>query len=228
MSASLIIPAAGTGARFGAALPKQLHLLSGRAVLLRSIDRFAGLVDEVVIAVADDMRSTIEPLLKQAEVKAPIKLVRGGTSRMESVANALRATNPSNVHILVHDAVRPLVSQTVIKNCLLRLQTTVAVLAAIPCTDTLKRARGDNLAMVQETVPRVGLWLAQTPQGFHRHIGLAAFEQAVSERWQCSDDAQVLEKAGHPVALVTGETRNLKITVAEDLALAEALLKTSR
>jgi 2-C-methyl-D-erythritol 4-phosphate cytidylyltransferase len=224
---SLIIPAAGSGSRFGAPIPKQLHLLCGRAIFLHSLDRFANLVDEVVIAVSSDVRGRIEELIKQSALRVAIKLVEGGATRMDSVNAALRETAATNDMILVHDAVRPLVPTSLIKSCLARLSSATAVVAAVPCSDTVKRARSDNVTLVEQTVPRTGLWLAQTPQGFRREAGLAAFSQAVAQRWQCSDDAQVLERAGHQVALVPGDTRNIKITTQEDLELAEALIGLS-
>jgi 2-C-methyl-D-erythritol 4-phosphate cytidylyltransferase len=227
MRVSLVIPAAGSGTRFGGALPKQLLPLAGRPVLLRSLDAFTGLVDEAVLAVSDDLRGDIESLLARHPPVYPVRLVAGGATRQASVAAALSATGPASDAILVHDAVRPLIPRHCIEACLAALATQVAVVVAIPCAHTVKRARPGQATppLVEATVPRDDLWLAQTPQGFRRLPGLAAFARATAEGWHCSDDAQVLERAGHAVGLVPGDARNLKITTPDDWAVAEALLR---
>jgi len=222
MRTSLLIPAAGRGTRFGTSLPKQLLLLAGRPILLRSVECYLGLVDEVVIAVADDLRDDVLAALMPAAARVPIRTVSGGATRQESVHAALRASDAGSARILVHDAVRPLVPRACIAACLAALDRQVAAVVAVPCAATVKRARPGDPGLVDTTVPRDGLWLAQTPQGFHRAVGLAAFAAATGRA--CSDDVQVLELAGHTVALVPGDARNLKITTPDDLVVAEALI----
>jgi 2-C-methyl-D-erythritol 4-phosphate cytidylyltransferase len=223
---SLVIPAAGRGLRFGGDAPKQLLPLAGRAVLLRSLDAFAGLVDEAVLAVAPDIRAEVERLLAGAGLGYPVRLTAGGATRQESVHRGLLATDPGAELVLVHDAVRPLVPRHCISACLAALAGAEAAVVAIPCAHTVKRAQppAGPTALVAATVPREDLWLAQTPQGLHRAAGLAAFARAIAEGWTCSDDAQVMERAGHRVALVPGDARNLKLTTRDDWAVAEALL----
>ena len=223
MRATLVLPAAGAGVRFGGAVPKQFLLLAGIPVLRRSLDAFVGLVDEAVIPVASAGRAAVAAALAGSPI--PLRLVEGGATRQASVHAGLLASDPTCAVVLVHDAVRPLVPRDCIAACLAALAQHDAALVALPCADTVKRAVGTTVAA---TVPRDDLWLAQTPQGFRRASGLTAFARAASEGWTCSDDAQVLERAGFAVALVTGDRRNLKITTAEDLALAEALLAAER
>jgi 2-C-methyl-D-erythritol 4-phosphate cytidylyltransferase len=220
--ASLIIPAAGRGERFGSAVPKQFLSLGGVAVLARSIAAFAGTVDEAVIAASESAREHLDIALAQAKAlgaRFPMRVVGGGETRMHSVAAALEAATGELA--LVHDAVRPLVPRSCIEACVAALETETAALVAIPCAHTIKRTQG---AAVESTVPRERLWLAQTPQGFHREIGARAFARAIAEAWVCSDDAQVLEKAGERVVVVPGDARNLKITTPDDLVVAEAIL----
>ncbi len=219
---SLVIPAAGSGTRFGGPIPKQLLPLKGRAVFLRSLDAFAGHVSEAVIAVSDDLRADIEVLLNNAGLPFPVRLTTGGATRQASVYAGLLASDPTGDAILVHDAVRPLVPASCIAACIAALRDHVAAVVAVPCAATVKRARADGT--VDTTVPRDDLWLAQTPQGLRRAEALAAFACAVAEGWSCSDDAQVMERAGHRVALVLGDARNLKLTTPDDWAVAEALL----
>ena len=219
---SLVIPAAGRGTRFGGPMPKQLLLLKNRAVLLRSLDAFAGQIHEAVLAVSDEMRTEVEALLIHAGLPFPVRLTVGGDTRQASVHAGLLATDPTCEVVLVHDAVRPLVPASCIAACIAALRDQVAAVVAVPCAATVKRARSDGT--VDTTVPREGLWLAQTPQGLRRAEGLVAFNRAAAEGWSCSDDAQVMERAGHRVALVMGDARNLKLTTPDDWAVAEALL----
>ena len=220
---SLVIPAAGRGTRFGGPVAKQLLLLKGRAVLLRSLDAFAGQVEEAVLAISADAHDDIAALIATAGLPFPVRLTTGGATRQESVHAGLLASDPTCDLVLIHDAVRPLVPTRCITACIAALAEHVAAVVALPCAATVKRARSDNT--VDATVPRDDLWLAQTPQGLRRAEALAAFARAAQERWTCSDDVQVMERAGHRVALVMGDARNLKLTTPDDWAVAEALLK---
>jgi len=216
--ACVIIPAAGSSTRFGGDRPKQFLELCGRPVLAWTLDAFAGQVAAAVIAVNEAWRPEVEAIAATAPF--PVRVVLGGATRQASVAAALTATEPQWTRILVHDAVRPLVPAKCITACLAALLTHPAAVVAVPCAATVKRITSSGT--VAATVPRHDLWLAQTPQGFQRALGLAAFSAATG--LECTDDAQVLELAGHAVALVTGDARNFKITTPDDFAIAAALL----
>lgn len=216
--AVLIVPAAGSGSRFGSATPKQFLPLAGATVLSRSLAAFAGLVDEAIIAAPPGRHAEVAAACAGCGV--PWRIVDGGADRQASVLAALRAA--AGRWCLIHDAVRPLVPRRCIAACLDALRDHPAALVAVPCASTVKREDGGGL--VAATVPRAGLWLAQTPQGVDRALALAAFARAEAEGWRCTDDAEVMERAGHAVALVRGDARNLKITEPGDLAVAEALL----
>lgn len=220
--AILVIPAAGSGTRFGAATPKQLLPLAGVPVIRRSLDAFTGVVDAAIIACAADQETAIRTACVGAAF--PLRFVRGGATRQASVHAALRAVPPDQETVLVHDAVRPFVPRACITACLAALATHDGAVVALPCSDTVKRADAEATHRVAATIPRDGLWLAQTPQGLRRAEALAAFDRAEAEGWTVSDDVQVLENAGLSVALVPGDRRNLKITTPEDWALAEALV----
>jgi 2-C-methyl-D-erythritol 4-phosphate cytidylyltransferase len=219
---SLVIPAAGRGTRFGGPVPKQLLLLKGRAVLLRTLDAFAGLVHDAVLAISADAHDEITALIASATLPFPVRLTTGGTTRQDSVHAGILASDPTCPLVLVHDAVRPLVPRGCITACIAALADHVAAVVALPCAATVKRARADHT--VDATIPRDDLWLAQTPQGLRRSEAIAAFARACAEGWSCSDDAQVMERAGHRVALVPGDARNLKLTTPDDWAVAEALV----
>lgn len=218
---SLVLAAGGAGTRFGGALPKQLLPLLGVPVLRRSIDAFAGLADEAVVAAPPALIDAVAAACAGAAL--PVRVVAGGADRQASVHAALRASQGDPV--LVHDAVRPLVPRRCIAACLAALREHTAAVVALPCPATVKRAGADGC--VAATVPRGDLWLAQTPQGFRRAEGLAAFARAAAEGWRCTDDAEVLERAGHRVVLVPGDALNLKITEPGDFALAEGLLRAA-
>jgi len=215
---TLIVPAAGSGQRFGGPLPKQLLLVAGRPVLAWTLAAFAGAVDQAVLAVSAEVHDAVAAIAATAPF--PCQLVIGGATRQASVATALAACPPGPV--LVHDAVRPCVPRRCIDDCLAALKLHAGAVVAVPCAATVKRS--DDGRTVVTTVPREPLWLAQTPQGFDRDIALAAFARAAREGWDCSDDVQVLERCGLSVALVRGDARNLKITTPDDLVVAEALL----
>lgn len=220
---SLVIPAAGRGTRFGGPVPKQLLPLKGRAVLLRSLDAFIGQVHEAVLAISDDGRDEVAALIAGAGLPFPVRLTTGGATRQESVHAGIQASDPACDLVLVHDAVRPLVPPRCIASCISALADHIAAVVAVPCTATVKRAHHD--LTVESTVPRDDLWLAQTPQGLRRREALTAFARAANDKWACSDDVQVMERAGHRVALVMGDARNLKLTTPDDWAVAEALLE---
>jgi len=220
MRAVLVLPAAGNGSRFGGPTAKQLLPLMGIPVLRRSLDAFAGLVVEAIVPTSETLHDDIAAALAGSSI--PVRIIRGGATRQASVHAGVLASDPTCEVILVHDAVRPLVPRACILACLDALTRHAAAVVAIACPDTVKRATPQRT--VSETVPRNDLWLAQTPQGFRRTEGLAAFAQALAEGWECSDDAQVLERAGHHVALIAGDRTNLKLTTPDDWAVAEALL----
>lgn len=216
---ALVIPAAGSGRRFGGC--KQLHPLAGRAVLLRAIDPFVPLVERIVIVVAASIRDQVARLIAAETWAGQTELADGGATRMDSVHAGLQAVPADCDRVLVHDAARPLVTPQSIAACIAALDRHPAALVAQRCPDTVKRVAG---ATVTATVPRADLHLAQTPQGLRRAPALAAFARATREGWSVTDDVEVMERCGHAVAVVPGSRRNLKLTTLEDLAWAEAVL----
>jgi 2-C-methyl-D-erythritol 4-phosphate cytidylyltransferase len=216
VAVALVVPAAGTGSRFGGPVAKQFLTIDGRMVLAWTLTAFRGLVDEVVL-VGDD-RERLAAAAAEAEL--PARIVAGGASRQQSVANGLAAVTAPVA--LIHDAVRPCVPRRCIAACIAALADHPAAVVAVPCSATVKRADGPRVAA---TVPRDGLWLAQTPQGVRLAEARPAYARAAAEGWACTDDAEVMERAGHRVAIVAGDARNLKLTTPDDLAVATALLR---
>ena len=154
------------------------------------------------------------------EEAMPVVLVEGGATRQDSVTNAVRAARGE--WILVHDAARPCPSRALIEATRQAATATGAAIAALPVSDTVKRAAPDG--SIAQTLDRDEIWLAQTPQIFRREPFLTALESAHNEGWQGTDCASILERAGHKVMLVKGEAENLKVTYASDLERAATIL----
>jgi 2-C-methyl-D-erythritol 4-phosphate cytidylyltransferase/2-C-methyl-D-erythritol 2,4-cyclodiphosphate synthase len=223
LTTAALIVAAGQGRRTGGATPKQYARLGGEPVLARTL---AVLLEHpgidlalAVIAGAD------RPLYNQAIAGPHPKLLEpapGGDTRQRSVLNGLRALAPhAPARVLIHDAARPFVAAAIVDRVLAALEHTPGAIAAVPLADTLKRAGPDGC--IAGTIDRSGLWRAQTPQAFRFEAILGAHEAAAAAgRCDLTDDAAVAEWAGIPVALVEGSAANVKLTTAEDLAMAAA------
>ena len=182
--------------------------------------RFNALLQNGLFPRARPLQFIEEPGQTRDENAMPIVLVEGGATRQDSVLNAVRAADSD--WILVHDAARPCVSRALIEATLQAATATGAAIAALPVSDTVKRAAPDGL--IVETLNRDEIWLAQTPQVFRREPFLAALQSAHQDNWQGTDCASILERAGHQVALVRGEAENLKVTYAADLERAATIL----
>lgn len=223
---AVLIVAAGRGTRAGpGAVPKQYRSLSGRSVLGRSLDAFAGIegIGAVRVVIHPDDRLLYEAAVRDLGDRL-LEPVAGGATRQLSVLNGLESlTHRAPDHVLIHDAARPFVDRGTICRVMTALQTHEGAIAALPLADTLKReAQGPVIA---ETVARNGLWQAQTPQGFRFTEILAAHRAAAGAgRDDFTDDAAVAEAAGMAVALVMGSPGNRKLTTEEDVLMAERLL----
>lgn len=223
MRTAAVIVAAGRGARASVpgAPPKQYSLLAGKSILRRTVEAFLGApaIDQIVVVIHGEDRAAYTAAVAGLEGRlAPA--VAGGATRQESVLRgleALAATPPDLV--LIHDAARPFVSLDIIGRVIEALAAAPAAIAALPVADTLKRETAGG--RIRATVPREGLWRAQTPQGFHFPAILAAHRRAKDEPPLMTDDAAIAEWDGLPVALVAGSEANIKITTVEDLAMAE-------
>lgn len=216
-----ILAAAGRGRRFGAPESKVFAHLAGTSVLRRSLLMLEACpsVDAAVVVCgsADLDRAQAEA----AGCSRVVAICAGGEERHHSVVNALAAVPSRTEWVAVHDAARPLCSTALFEAVIAAARGTGAALPALPITDTLKYSADGRTAL--QTVPRAGLYSVQTPQVFRCDLLREAYSSA-PPGFAGTDDASYVERLGHPVALVPGELSNLKITVAEDLSLAETLL----
>ncbi len=220
---SVIVPAAGAGKRFGAKRNKIFEKIKGQPVFVRTLEVFANRDDvcQVLLVVSPQDMEEMKSRYGAHLGFMGVKLVAGGPTRPESVRNALGEVADEAEFICVHDAVRPCVSQLWVDAVFAEVQKTGAAVLACPVRGTLKKVSAANV--VDETVARSALWEAQTPQVFRKDILIKAYAGAID---QATDDAQLVEAAGHPVSVVMGDPRNVKITTKADLALAAAVIGT--
>lgn len=241
MKIVVIIPAAGLGTRMASAASakdkkpsasKQFVELQGTPILIHTLKRFASSpeINEIVVALR---QAEIEPFRQRLQrdepevlKKKPV-LLEGGENRQQSVANALAAVraNAEDV-VLVHDAVRPFVTEEIIRDVIAGATKYGAAITGVPAMDTVKQVeRTAEGAIIKATIPREKLVMAQTPQGFRYDVLKRAFDEATADGFIGTDEASLVERSGHQVAVVMGSPRNMKITTPADLELAEFFLK---
>lgn len=217
MHVSAIIPAGGRGARFGGTRPKQVATLGGIPILERTVAavRRGYPFAEVIVALPEELCAS------RPQYLSDVVVVAGGERRQDSVASAFRAVSPQAEVVLIHDAARPLVPAWLVHDTVAAAIEYGAAIAALPATDTIKRV--DSARVIRDTLPRLGVFLAQTPQAFRARILREALARAADDS-DATDEAMLAERAGHRVHVVDGDARNLKITTPDDLAIAEKLV----
>jgi len=241
MKVVVIIPAAGLGTRMASApgtkvkkpaATKQFTELGGTPILIHTLRKFVASpeVSEIYIALrANEIDGFHARLEKEAKdiLQKKIHLVEGGEHRQHSVSNAMRSVSAGDDDIvLVHDAVRPFVTEEIIHDVIQAAQKYGAAIAALPAVDTVKQVeRTADGALITATLPRERVVLAQTPQGFRYHVLKKAFDEATTDGFVGTDEASLVERSGHAVAVVMGSPKNIKITAPADMELAEFYLK---
>ncbi|RDU34884.1 2-C-methyl-D-erythritol 4-phosphate cytidylyltransferase [Neobacillus piezotolerans] len=223
MKYTVILPAAGRGKRMGAGINKLLLELDGVPVLIHTLLVFEN--DEnckaMILAVNPDERDEMEGLLNRYKIKKPVKFALGGAERQQSVFNGLKEAGGEGL-VLVHDAARPFITKSLIGRLAEAAERDGAAILAVPVKDTVKKAIGNHVA---ETIERSSLWAVQTPQAFRISVLLEAHERAGQDSFLGTDDASLVERLPHPVAIVQGDYNNIKLTTREDLVFAEAILR---
>lgn len=222
---AVILPAAGQSSRFRDKEKKPFATLDGRAVWLRTTELFVTRPDvfQCILVLAKSDQEAFRRRNAAHMAFMNVQIADGGAERFDSVANALKLLKPEAEFVAIHDAVRPCLTAALIDAVFAKAAEKGAALLAVPVPDTLKQVGPQH--QVQSTVSRQGLWLAQTPQVFRRDWFEAAYADRGKAAKDVTDDAQLLEAAGHPVHVVDGAPTNIKITTKADLILAEAILK---
>jgi 2-C-methyl-D-erythritol 4-phosphate cytidylyltransferase len=213
---------------------KQFTELAGTPILVHTLRRFAAVaaVSEIWIALRENEISGFRTRLQREAsnvLAKKVELVVGGEHRQQSVQSALNAIRAAADDIvLVHDAVRPFVTSEIIQEVIEGAKKYGAAIAGLPAVDTVKQVeRTAEGALIKSTIPRVGIVLAQTPQGFRYQVLKKAFDEAASDGYFGTDESSLVERSGHEVAVVMGSAQNIKITAPADMQLAEFYLKTS-
>lgn len=218
----------------GADSRKQFRLLDGVPVIVFTLRRLATCpeIDEFLIATRAEEIDALSARIAEESLGRPVRVVRGGDTRQQSVENALAEVPADTETVLVHDAVRPLVTREQVQRVIAETRTRGAVILGIPAMDTVKEVKRASLpgdvALITATIPRERVVLAQTPQGFGAVLLRSAFAQAAADGVTASDEAGLVERLGRDVYVVLGSERNLKITRPGDLALAEFYLNEER
>ena len=207
---------------------KQYLQVAGRPVLVHTLLKFdvCPLIDHICLVVPDDdLDFCRHRLLAGGPIKKTVQFVAGGRYRQQSVYNGLKSLDHKNGLVAIHDGVRPLVDPLLITACIRAAETSGACAPGIPADDTIKRVSGEGT--IEGTVERKGLWLIQTPQVFRYAVITEAHDRALRDGYVGTDDASLVERLGFPVTLISGSKSNIKVTTAEDLAMAAALLRAA-
>ena len=218
----------------GAETPKQFLELDGMPLILFTLRRLAACaaITEFFISTRAEDIVSLQDTVAKAGLGRPARVVHGGDTRQQSVANALAQVDPTTEIVLVHDAVRPFVTLEQIERVIAEARTRGAAILGIPAIDTVKEVKRASLpqdvALITSTIPRERIVLAQTPQAFQYELIRDAFRSGQKDGVTASDEAGLVERLGHDVYVVQGSDRNLKITRPADMELARFYLAQER
>ena len=221
MVKSAIITAAGSGRRFGEA--KQFKKLHGKPLYQYSLDTFikSRLFDEIILVIPNSNQEKVQKEIKR-KYSSQVSLVIGGPDRQDSVKNAIQNSNPNIDLVVIHDAARPFITTTLIEKCISACETSDGAIIAMQPHDTIKFSK-DNI--VEKTIDRSNIWMAQTPQAFNKRKILEAYSSSDFDDLIVTDESSLMEKLGFKIMIVPGTGKNFKITTFDDWERAEAELQ---
>ena len=221
MVKSAIITAAGSGRRFGEA--KQFKKLHGKPLYQYSLDTFikSRLFDEIILVIPNSNQEKVQKEIKR-KYSSQVSLVIGGPDRQDSVKNAIQNSNPNIDLVVIHDAARPFITTTLIEKCIYACETSDGAIIAMQPHDTIKFSK-DNI--VEKTIDRSNIWMAQTPQAFNKRKILEAYSSSDFDDLIVTDESSLMEKLGYKIMIVPGTGKNFKITTFDDWKRAEAELQ---
>ena len=218
MKFNVIIPASGSGDRFRTRIPKQFIKLRGKELITYTIRKFNSInnVESIVIATKKEYFKKLQKLIIDNKFHKVTNIVEGGTTRHDSVFNGLKAIVSSyECYIIIHDAVRPFITEKKIKEMMKVVKECKAVIPALKVNDTIKEVNRSNVVI--RTIQRKYLWEVQTPQIFKYDVLWKSFTKANSKKLKGTDESSIVENAGYKVKIIEGEKTNIKITTKDDL-----------
>ena len=220
-----VIVAAGKGRRMGTEVSKQFLPLCGKEILAHSVEKFekAEKIRDIVLVTGEDSLQDVREMAQEYGWKKIVSVVAGGKERQDSVWNGLQAVSDDTDIVLIHDGVRPFVTEDILNHSIETAVEMGSCVAGVPAKDTIKVCNGENVAVA--TPDRSTLWQIQTPQTFQKDLIMQAYQKAKAEGFVGTDDASLAEYSGCPVKVIMGSYRNIKITTKEDLLIGEAFLK---
>ncbi len=233
MKATVLIPAAGMGRRMGASISKQYLNLAGKPILAHTLALFDNhpLIENIYLIVPpDDIAYCRQQIIDHYGFNKVCRIIAGGAERQDSVRNGLNALAEDGYaqperSILIHDGARPLFDSRLLSELIGIVCAKEACIVGVPVKDTIKDVKNNQIT---GSLDRRRLWQAQTPQGFCYRLIKEAFDQADAENFVATDDASLVERLGHPVQMLEGDYRNIKVTTPEDLVIAVALFDSLR
>ena len=220
-----VIVAAGKGRRMGTEVSKQFLSLCGKEILAHSVEKFekAEKIRDIVLVTGEDSRQDVRDMAQEYGWKKIVSAVAGGKERQDSVWNGLQAVSDDTDIVLIHDGVRPFVTEDILDHSIETAVEMGGCVAGVPAKDTIKVCNSENIAVA--TPDRSTLWQIQTPQTFRKELIMQAYQKAKEDGFVGTDDASLAEYSGCPVKVIMGSYRNIKITTKEDLLIGEAFLK---
>ena len=226
-----IVPAAGLGKRFGPGTNKPFQSLSGKPIIVWSLEILEAVVDiaEIIPVLKNEDMEQGAKVFEENSLSKIKKIAPGGRERQDSVYNGLKLIEDKNCLVLIHDGVRPLIERDLIERTIKELKDSDGVVTGVPLKDTIKEVQSSefgvqNEIIIKKTLKRNVLWAIQTPQVFPYNRLFTAYEKAMKEGFYSTDDAALVERYGGRIKVVMGSYKNIKITTPEDLAIAEFLL----
>ena len=221
MLKSAIITAAGSGRRFGEA--KQFKKLHGKPLYQYSLDIFikSTLFEEIILVIPNSNYEKIQQEVKK-KYGSQVNLVVGGINRQDSVKNAIQNSNHKIDLVVIHDAARPFVTKTLIEECISACEISDGAIIAMQPNDTIKFSK-DNI--VEKTIDRSNIWMAQTPQAFNKQNILKAYSSKGFDDLIITDESSLMEKLGYKIMIIPGTGKNFKITTLDDWNRAVAELQ---
>jgi len=226
MRANAVIVAAGEGRRMNSATPKVFLPVKGKPLILYTLERFVDVqnVSRVILVLPAKELARCDALIRTDRALDALRytLWPGGARRQDSVRQGLNCLDADCEVVIVHDGARPFVRPALVDRCVEAAFKDGAAVVGVPARDTIKMVSSDRA--VSKTLPREGLWQIQTPQAFRTEIIRAAYERAEREDIEATDDAMLVERLQKSVIVLEGDPLNIKVTIPEDLTLAEMLV----